>query len=78
METGNLKALLLQIFPLQSSTVIYMVVIQSMGANVFRHFIQIKSLIVLHILPPLELSIFPIKARKEDIERVPDFYQQTV
>ena len=48
-----------------------------MGANAFRHFIQIESLIMLH-LPPLEFSIFPIKARKEDIVKVLDFYQQTV
>ena len=50
-----------------------------MGANVFRHLIENKSLNVLHLPPPpLEFSIFPIKAQKEDIVRVPDFYQQTV
>ena len=40
--------------------------------------IQNKSLNVLHLPPPLESSMFPIKAQKEDIVRVPDFYQQTV
>ena len=50
-----------------------------MGANVFRHLIENKSLNVLHLPPPpLEFSIFPIKAQKEDIVRVPDFYQQVV
>ena len=51
-------------FPLQPSTVIYMVVIPGMGANVFRHFVQIKSLSTLHLPPSGELSFFSIKAQK--------------
>ena len=51
-------------FPLQPSTVIYMVVIPGMGANVFRHFVQIKSLNVLHLPPSLEFSISSIKTQK--------------
>ena len=46
--------------------------------NVFRQFIQIESLIVLHLPPPLEFSISSIKAKKKGIVRVPDFCQQTV
>ena len=42
-----------------------------MGANVFRHFIQIESLIVSQLPPPLEFSITPIKTKKEYIVGVP-------
>ena len=49
-----------------------------MGANVFRHLIQNKSLNALYLPPPLDFSKGYIKAKKEDIVRVPDFYQQTV
>ena len=49
-----------------------------MGANVFRHLIQNKSLNVFHLPPPLEFSISSIKARRKDIVRVPDFCEQVV
>ena len=49
-----------------------------MGANVFRHLIQNKLLNAFYLPPPLEFSISSIKAKRKDIVRVPDFYQQTV
>ena len=37
-----------------------------------------NSLIVHHLPPPLEVSVFSINIKKEDIVKVPDFCKQAV